>query len=39
VDEDFVKTFLMFGVALFAWMIIFAKVVKPRVPLYSQLTN
>lgn len=38
-SEDDFKTFLMFGVMLFVWMIIDAKVLRPNVPIYAQLTT
>jgi hypothetical protein len=37
--EDWLKTFLMFGIILIAWQIILAKVVAPRVSLYTRLTT
>lgn len=37
--EDWIKTFLLFGLMFLAWQIIDAKVLKKRVPLYNQLTT
>ena len=37
--EDWLKTFLMFGLLFLAWQIIDAKILKPRVPIYTRLTT
>ena len=38
-SEDDVKTFMMFGLMLFVWMILDAKVLRPNIPIYAQLTT
>jgi hypothetical protein len=37
--EDWLKTFLMFGLLFLAWQIIDAKVLNPRVKIYRTLTT
>lgn len=38
-NESDLKTFLMFGLMLFVWMIVDAKFLRPNFPLYAQLTT
>lgn len=38
-SEDDLKTFFMFGLMLFIWMILDAKFLRPTFPLYAQLTS
>lgn len=37
--EEDLKTFFMFGLMLFIWMILDAKFLRPNFPLYNQLTS
>jgi hypothetical protein len=38
-SEDDFKTFFMFGLMLFVWMILDAKFLRPNFPIYAQLTS